>query len=319
MKFLLLFISHVFLIAIYGQQKAKVIITNADKTLIPEGIAVHDETGMIYLSSINMHKIIRIDKRGHYTDFISSGKHGFLEGLGMKIDPGRKWIWALSNKKSNNIYTSRLQAFDLNTGEEMVKHSISDTVPRLFNDLVIVDGMIYITDTYFSAVYQLDISRNELKLFKKHPHLTYPNGITSDEKGEQLYIATYRNGIIRMDMKTQETAIMPGFTNAEVAKGLDGLVFYRNRLVGIYNIGAAVGQRVIQYHLAKDGRSIMNENDIDKGNGYFREPTTVALHKRFIYVIANSNLELYNKNKESTAGIEYKLSAPVIIRYKLKK
>src|SRR5688572_23319014 len=280
MKYIFLFALHILLIAAYGQEKVKVIVTDADKTLIPEGIAIDGRTGMIYVSSINRHKIIRIDKRGHHTDFISSGKDGFLEGLGLKIDEDRNWIWALSNNKSNNVYTSRLQAFDLITGEEKVNHSIRDTVRHLFNDLVIVDGIIYITDTYFSAVYQLDIARNEFKVFKKHPHTTYPNGITSDQKGEQLYIATYQNGIVRMDVKTQETGIMPGFTNAEAVKGLDGLIFYRNQLLGIYNIGDAAGQRVIQYKLAKDGRSIITEKEIDKGNRYFREPTTLALHKR---------------------------------------
>src|SRR5688500_16094500 len=113
MKYLLLFLLHLAVNFGYGQRHGKVITSDADKTLIPEGIAVHHRTGMIYLSSINMHKIVRVDKRGRHFDFISSGKHGFLEGLGMKIDEERNWIWALSNKKMNNTYTSRLQAFDL--------------------------------------------------------------------------------------------------------------------------------------------------------------------------------------------------------------
>jgi streptogramin lyase len=319
MKYLVLFLLNLLVICAYGQKNVKVILTDADKTLIPEGIAVHRKTGVIYVSSINSQKIVRIDKRGHHTDFIPSGKYGFLEGLGLKIDEASNWIWALSNKKQDGIYISRLQAFDLESGEEKVHHSISDTVQHLFNDLAIVGGNIYITDTYFSALYQLDISRNELKLLKKHTHLTYPNGITSDQKGEQLYIATYQNGIVRMDLKTGETYVLPGAGNGAVFKGLDGLVFYRNWLVGIYNIGEPAGQRVIQYNLANNGESITSEKEIDKGNRYFREPTTLALYKRFIYVIANSYLRVYNDNKESTTGIEEKLAAPVIIRYKLKK
>jgi hypothetical protein len=319
MKWYLLFPIQFIAVCIFGQLPVKTIRTKADKTLIPEGIAVHEKSGKIFISSINRHKIIVVNRKGRVTDFIHSGGHGFLEGLGMKVDPKRNLLWALSNKKQNGVYTSQLQAFDLSSAAQKVKHVISDTVPHLFNDLVVVNDKIYITDTYYSALYQLDVKSNVLTLLRKDGHLKYPNGIAEDNERQCLYIATYSNGIVGMDMQTLETFILPGAKDAVVAKGLDGLIYTKSVLIGVFDLGEQGGQRVYRYKLNEDWRSISAESDIDKGNKHFHEPTTLAPGKRFLYVIANSHLDEYNKNKESTEGIEEQLTSPVIIRYKLKR
>lgn len=61
--------------------------------LIPEGIAVCEKDGSIFISSIAQHKIIRIDSNFKAVDFISSGRDNFLEGLGMKTDEARGLLW----------------------------------------------------------------------------------------------------------------------------------------------------------------------------------------------------------------------------------
>jgi DNA-binding beta-propeller fold protein YncE len=304
--------------SLHAQQKGKAIVTSADKTIIPEGIAIDPRSGDVYVSSINQHKILRIAKNGKAADFISSGVHGFLEGLGMKIDTDRNWLWAVSNKKENGIYTSQLQSFDLKTGEEKQRYQIQDTTPHIFNDLVILDSVLYITDTYSSALYQLDTRKPELRLYKKHADLSYPNGITADPGTHRLYIASYKNGLVMLDVNTGETSILKGDVNKTRVRGLDGIIFYRNNLIGVYNLEDRKQHAVLQYRLSTDGKSIQTEKIIDEGNPSFYEPTTVAVYRNKLYVIANSHLAVYNQNKESTIGVEDKLTAPAIVVYKLK-
>ena len=102
--------------------------------LIPEGIAVDSKTGIIFISSIAQRKIIKI-QGGVSSDFIPAGKDGFLEGLGMKVDRKRKYLWALSNIRKGNSFTSQIHAFDLASGDRRHKFSITDSIPRLLNDL----------------------------------------------------------------------------------------------------------------------------------------------------------------------------------------
>ena len=318
MNWRLLFPGLLLLSSSMHAQKGKPVITSADKTTIPEGIAIDARSGKIYMSSINQHKILSVKRNGKSADFIDPGAHGFLEGLGMKIDGNRNWLWAVSNKKQNGIYTSQLQSFDLKTGEEKERYQILDTIPHIFNDLAILDSVLYITDTYSSAVYQLDTRNPELKLYKKHPDLSYANGITADPEKHRLYIASYKNGLVMVDVNTNESFILKGEVNAKRLHGLDGIVFYHNHLIGVYNLEDRSQHAVVQYRLSPDGRSLENEKIIDEGNRLFYEPTTVAVYRNKLYVIANSHLAVYNQNKESTKGLAHNLTAPAIIIYKLK-
>jgi hypothetical protein len=320
MKWFMLFLYTILLnITLVAQGKAKQLLTTADKRTIPEGIAIDQRSGTIYISSINQHKILKIDRKGRSSDFLNTATGGFLEGLGMKIDEKRNLLWALSNKKEKEIYTSRLQAFDLKTGLERVRYTIQDTAAHLFNDLVLVNGTIYITDTYFSAIYQFDTVEKKLTLYKKHEHLTYPNGITADLVSQRLFIASYKHGIVMIDLQSNESYVLSRSSIGKQVLGLDGLVFFGNSLMGVYNLEHRSQHAVMQYFLSADGKSIRSEKIIDHGNALFYEPTTAALRKEKLYVIANSYLGLYNANKESTSGVEEKLTAPTILVYKLKK
>ncbi|HVE60788.1 MAG TPA: hypothetical protein VNA26_03160, partial [Chitinophagaceae bacterium] len=149
-------------------QRSSTILTDSENDLIPEGIAVDTSTSTIYISSIAKQKLIAIDKNGKHKDFISSGQDNFLEGLGMKIDYKRKWLWVVSNKRIDKWFTSQVHAFDLKSGKKQQFYFLKDTIPHLFNDLDIAkDGKIYLTDTYYSAIYLVDPEKKQLDLFLK--------------------------------------------------------------------------------------------------------------------------------------------------------
>ena len=104
-----------------------------------------------------------------------------------------------------------------------------------------------------------------------------------------------------------------------MAYNLDGLVCWNNTIIGVYN-GAAENKdnAIVQYSLNGTGDKITSERIIDKGNGLFHEPTTAALLKNKLYVVANSYLSAYNANHESAKGIEDKLGPVTVIVYELK-
>jgi len=300
-------------------QRPQAITIQSEKTLIPEGIAVDAISGTIYVSSIAKHKIIAIDKNGKHRQFINESGSGYLEGLGMKTDPKRKLLWTLSNKKEGKVYTSKIIAFDLRKGNVRFECSISDTIPRLFNDLTIdSSGNIYFTDTYYSAVLSVSAGQKNITEVAKGKEVAYPNGITMG-KGN-LYVATYGNGPIRINPLTRQVVFLPGFSDTTMAHGLDGLIYWNNTLIGVYNTGGKrTTNAIIQYVLNENGDRIIEERIIDKGNPNFKEPTTLDIADDTLYVVANSHLYNYNANKESIKGIENQLSPLVILKYKLKR
>jgi outer membrane protein assembly factor BamB len=301
-----------------AQTDFRVISTKTEKEVIPEGITINPASGMIYVSSIALKKIIAIDNSGSHKDFIKSNQDGFLEGLGMKIDEKKQWLWAVSNQKQGEWFISQVQAFDLKTNSVKQKYAIKDTIRHLFNDLILhPNGKIYITDTYGSSIYEADPAKQKLSVFVHDSLIAYPNGITSGTRGK-IYIATYSHGLIQLDARSKKLSPLKGYIDSVKAFSLDGLVYWKNTIVGVYN-GAKnnIDNVIVQYFLDDDGNKIVSERIIDKGNKFFREPTTAAVFGNHLYVLSNSCLAAYNANKESVEGIEDKLDPVMILVYTL--
>jgi DNA-binding beta-propeller fold protein YncE len=318
-SFLFAFIHLLFIAGLSAQSPAKVITTSSEKDMIPEGITIDPATGTIYVSSIFLKKIIAINNDGSHKDFIRSGQDEFLEGLGMKIDPKKQWLWVVSNAKQENLFVSYVHAFDIKTGSVKQKYVMKDTMRHLLNDLILhPGGKIYITDTYDASIYEVDPVGQKLSLFIKDSLIAWPNGITCNDKGK-VYLATYSHGLMQLDLSSKKLTPLPGFKDSTKAYNLDGLVFWNNNIIGVYN-GAQTNRdnSIVQYALNSSGDKITGEKIIDKGNAQFHDPTTAAVLGNKLYVLANSYLGEYNANKESAVGIADKLGPVVVLIYDLK-
>ncbi|MBA2746724.1 MAG: hypothetical protein H0U44_10895 [Flavisolibacter sp.] len=292
------------------------------RNLIPEGIAIHPTLGTIYISSIASLKIISIDSNGTAKDFIQQGQDGFLEGLGMKIDSKNNWLWALSNKREGKKFRSQVHAFDLASGMLMHRFAIEDTIPTLFNDLLIQpSGSLIISDTYHSALYSYDISNRKLEvLYKDVSALKWPNGMDFLSPGS-IVVASYGNGLLLLDLEAKKTKPLAGFKDSSIAFGLDGLVMHGKFLYGVYNAGdkGHPSNAIIRYELNDALNTIISEKIVDRGNEAFADPTTAAIFGNRLFVIANSHLDQYNANRESVKGIEKELTPLKIVVYDLNK
>jgi sugar lactone lactonase YvrE len=293
----------------------KTIRTQGTELLIPEGITVHPVSGKIFVSSIAAKKIIAIDSAGNHTDFVGSGKNGLLEALGMKID-SRGWLWVASNKKEGKKHTSRIHAFN-NRGKVEQSYTLTDTSAHLFNDLAISSsGQVYITDMFGHRIYHVDPQTKKLDVFIGDSIVLWPNGLTFGSDDSILYVATYARGLLKVDMSTRNVAPLTGWKDTAYSHGMDGLVFYNNSLIGVFN-GEQHAHSVVRYSLNETGETITGEAIVDSAHADFGVPTTAALHHNQLFVLANSHLDLYNTNKSSVKGIESKLKPVAVVRYDL--
>src|SRR6185295_251719 len=218
-----------------GQNDHNVISTKSEKDVIPEGITVDPSKGKIYVSSIAHKKIIAIDTNGMTEDLIKSNQDGFLEGLGMKIDAKKHWLWAVSNEKQENWFISKIHAFDLKSHSLKQQYILKDTIRHLWNDLILhPNGRVYITDTYGSSIYEVDPVKQKLNIFLKDSLIAWPNGICLGAKN-QIYIATYSHGLMQLDIPTKKLSQLKGYGDSVMAYNLDGLIYRNNTIIGVYN------------------------------------------------------------------------------------
>ena len=120
------------------------------RDLIPEGIAFDPVDEVFYLSGLYRRKVVRVDRSGQSTDFVTEGQDGMLAGLGMKVDAKRRLLWVISavtpemrGWKAGDD-RSMLAAYDLRDGHLVRK---IETTGGMLNDLALLeDGSLFATN-----------------------------------------------------------------------------------------------------------------------------------------------------------------------------
>ena len=293
----------------------QVLRTDSPADLIPESITYSRTIGLYYISSIHHHKIVTIDGRGHCQDFLADGEYGYLEGLGLKADDARGLLWGVSNLHSGSRYHSLVQAFDLHTHALVYTATLEDTVAHLFNDLAVNDnGKIYITDTFFGAIYVFDPRVKRLSLFWRDDLLFEPNGIVA--YGASLYVTTSHEGIVRYTIYGGGGRPVQGISDTLATRMLDGFIRTGDTLYTVANDFKDTSLIcVIRYVLDRTRTKVISEKKIDINNPAFNIPTGITFDGQRVVVLANTYLRPYYRNGASTRGLSGLLRPITLLRY----
>ncbi|HAF31319.1 MAG TPA: hypothetical protein DCG75_19955 [Bacteroidales bacterium] len=297
------------------EENYEVVYKIAEKDLIPEGIAYSKVTNSFYLSSIYKKKIVKIDAgTGKFKDFTEPDQLG-LQILGMMVDDTRKHLWACGNISVNEKRISAIFKLDLSTGELIKKYELIDSVYNMFNDLVIdKEGNIFFTNSSFQTIYKIDHQNDSITLFYDDEEIKYPNGISISPDNNYLYIASSSNGIKVLDIDSKK--IVNRVNLNFNSKGIDGLKYYKNSIIGVQNYVAVSSDRNIsRYFLNEEGTEIISTEIIDKDNPYFDIPTTCVIVNKSLYCVANSQLLNISDNYEIKD--ENALQDVIILKYNL--
>lgn len=316
MKKIIGIIFSIMLLASCNQSKTDNIAYRVtEKDIIPEGITYSSVTNSFYISSIKKTKIIEINaETGNFKDFIPSN---FLDYsfLGIITDDANEQLWACGNKTRNGIRYSSISKLDINNGNLLKSYITTDTVKQMYNDLAFDnDKNVYFTNSNEKNIYKIDHIEDSISLFYEGDEIRHPNGITISSDNKYLYVASNNNGIRIIEIKTQKVVNEVNLTIS--SKGLDGLKYYKNSLIGINNaVEKYSDTKICQYFLDESGTKITGMKIIDQDNPYFKIPTTFVIVKDELFCLATSHLANINSNYEI---IDPEASKEVLIlKYKL--
>ena len=305
-------------LSISGPVQPKVIEIVDDKELIPEGIAVHPVTGTIYLSSLHKNKIVAVDKKGKVQDLLPSNANGYMMGLGMKIDAGGKTLWSCTSYNDSTVHKTGLYQIDLSSGKVLQQFIRSEQKDCFLNDLVIdKKGNIYITDTQQSSVFLWNRQSRKMERWLQSESLKWANGIALAPDEKTLFVASGRYGIQRITIATKDIKPIAGENTDFYA--IDGLAYYKNSLIGVTGWPQNQPQthRVLRYHL-KDDNTLSRIDTLDINSPNINTPTTLAINNNELYVLAKTNLGVYNRHNSRTSTIKDSLQNAVVLHYTLK-
>ncbi|MGB0839749.1 MAG: SMP-30/gluconolactonase/LRE family protein [Chitinophagales bacterium] len=279
-------------------------IVVSQKDLIPEGIAHDAKTGHFYLSSIHKRKIVKVDSKGNASDFIQTEQDGYLGGVGLEVDEKRNCLWALMWSQVGEVHKTGLFQYDLASGQLLHKHLLENTTGTLLNDLEVhPDGSLYLSNSLDGGIYHLPNPEGELSLWWQDTGYKYLNGITLSDDGKTLYVASFKTAF-KVDIASKTASNIHPEGTVVSSKGLDGLYYYKNGLLGVFNGNADFSKHgIFRYELNKKGM-VKDSSVIDQNQAYFSVPTTGVIVGNQFYVVANSQMTQLDQTTNSIKAPE---------------
>ncbi len=220
--------------------------------------------------------------------------------MGLEVSEDNKFLWACTAAMEN--YDGFLQndegfssvlKFDLKSKKCLAKYTLADG--HVFGDLISdSQGNIYISDGTANIIYTVNEEKEQLEIFKDLSKTVFNlQGLTLNKDQTSIYISDYIDGIYKLDIDTKKVSKLTIHANQVLLKGIDGLYFDDNSLIGLHN--GNTPNRVIKYQLNKSGNAIIGKEIISQA-GVLGEPTQgVFVNDQFFY-ITNSPWGAYDKD-----------------------
>jgi sugar lactone lactonase YvrE len=276
-----------------------VAFTIAEKDLIPEGIAYDPVENAFYLSSLNKHKVVRIDARGSVSDYIESRRDGLLPTVGMRVDAKRRVLWVCSGFGSPRadldkslMGSSGVFKYDLKTGKLIKKYMVPQKENHFLNDVALTpDGTVYISDSHVAGVYRIDSKIDKIERFLDFKDYMYPNGITYSPDTDKIFVACV-DFVVAVDVKSKTISPLAHPGNIHIS-GSDGFYYYKNSLIGVQNSVTPV--RVVRMQLDEKQMQVIGFKTLESNHPDFSVPTTGAIVGDSLYLIAASQLHRFDK------------------------
>jgi hypothetical protein len=233
-------------------------------------------------------------------------ENSFYAFTSVNYDINNKLIWLTATalpevKNYTEKYSKHNKIFAITLkGDIVSEYTFYD---HQFQDLILIQGIIYISDSYQNKVFTLE-KTGELKEFidlSKHAFSLQSMAFNSEKN--ILYVSDYIRGIYSIDLSTLAFKILSFAENPLILKGIDGLEYDKGNLYAMHN--GTNPSKVVRYVLGESGidsYEIIEQNIITSG-----EPTTASIYQGTLYYIANSPWDAYEKglwNAEKAGALE---------------
>lgn len=304
-----------------GPNAARVAFTLPERDLLTEGLAVDPATGDFFVSSVHRRKIVRRRADGTASDFVGEAGGDSWGVLALRVDAARRLLWAataalpqMTGFEKPLEGRSRVDAYDLATGQRRHRVDLPGPGPHVANDLAIDGaGRVYVSDSLDSVVYRIASDGASIDTFVPAKTFGSPQGMALDASGRHLYVADYARGVFRVAVedgaKVEEVPAPP----AAFLTGIDGLDRSGDSLIVTQNL--AHPDRVTRLRLDPEGRRIVGTEVLELNDPRIEEPTLGVVWNGSFFFVADSQ---WGRFDEKTGAVDREhLREPVILEQPL--
>lgn len=288
----------------------------SEKDLHPEGLLYLEKQKLWLASSIRNKKIVSFDHSGKCSDWFTDSHYSVFA---MKADAKEQYLWVTTSAMSvMKGYSDEMEGkneilkIDIKTRKVVKRYTVDGK--HVFGDLLLAkNGDVYLSDSVDPLIYK--IADDKVTLWKDLKHEAFNlQGMVFNSDESQFFIADYLKGILAVSMKDISKTSWLKFPDGATKKGIDGLVFYKNALIGIHNGTKPI--RVVKYDLNSDNTQITGFSVLDNNRKDFNEPALATVSKGKLYYFANSPWNFYDAKNDLDAT---KFENPKLFQLQLDK
>ena len=298
-------------------ETGSVAFTLEDPGLHPEGVAYSKASKKFYVGSVRQRKIVSIDADGKQQDFASGPELYAI--MGLKVDDKRGLLWTCSTPIPEMLgyeegKRAEIRCFDVNSGA-LVGTYVAPEEDAWLGDLEISRaGKVYVSNSsaQTASIYEVDEMLDTLLVTYQAKALVSLQGIALDDPENALFIADYRDGLFKLDLRSKELIAIENSTKHPL-KGIDGLYYNQRALIGIHN--GLSPFRIVKYELNADQNRIASFTILEKSLPEMDEPTLGVFVDNHLFYISNSPWGKYDKDKVLNLD---EVQLPIIRKVQLK-
>lgn len=268
--------------------------------LLFESLIYNPNGPSFLMGSLRDGRIINIADNGETTTLVTESKGGVSgpwSTIDMALDAKNDVLWVASAAisqfgKVNNESTGKSGIFkyQLSTGKLLKSYKTPENKgpSMLFSIVLTAKGDVYFVDSVQNVV--LRISKNTEQISLAFTSKKYKNlrNIASDETGDVLYLTDAEEGIIILNLKSQEIHNLPNIPTLNLT-GISDLIYDENSLIIFQN--ETQPERIMRLTLNKTKLVIENVFPIESGNPLFNSLSKGTVVEEGLFYIANSQLD----------------------------
>ena len=276
---------------------SKSVVKLNEKELHPEGLLYLAKSKTWLASSVRKRKIVSFDiTSGRCVDWLTDNKT--LAVLALKADAKENYLWACTvafagMEHFDKTVAGKSEVLKIAIKTKQVVSAYTVKGQHVFGDLIVAaNGVVYVSDSDKPIVYKIENDvMSEFVSFENDGFNL--QGLAFNVEQNKLFVADYLKGIAVVDMTTK-TKTWLAFPDDVSAKGIDGLVFYKNSLLAIQNGVKPI--RVTKLTLNAQQDQISYCKILDTTRPEFDEPALATVVGKKLYFFANCPWKAYDVN-----------------------
>jgi hypothetical protein len=291
--------------------------TLPEKDLISEDIAYDPATRRYFISSVRHHKILSLDSKGRFAEFVPDGQTDLWAILALGVDAKHRVLWATTAAMPESIgYSAAMEGrsallkYSLDKGTLLKRYDLPAAEKHALGDMTVSSaGDVYVSDGY-GAVYWVNHAEDKLELLLGLGVFRSPQtpALSPDER--KLYVPDYSRGISIVDLPTMEWKLLEHPKELSLG-GIDGLYLKDRTLIAVQN-GTAPA-RIIRMKLDDSLTRVTGWDTLEANTPELGQPTHGVCVDGKFYFIANSGWDRMAPDGSLKKGAQFEAPAIRVI------